>query len=245
METPISPTSDVALRLLCAGAMHPIIDALADELERIAARPVSARFANSGGVKTRVLAGEQVDVVITTAAAMDELAKHEKILRLGAAPLARSAIGVAVRAGAARPDIGSVESFRRALRDARSIAIADPVTGSPSGNHLVAVLARLGMTAELAHKIRWVGGGAGGVVVVGEVVAKGEAEIGLQQIAEILGVPGLDLVGALPDELQHVTVFCAAVAATSRDAAAACRVVEHLASHQAAAIIRAKGMEPA
>jgi molybdate transport system substrate-binding protein len=81
--------------------------------------------------------------------------------------------------------------------------------------------------------------------VVGEVVAKGEAEIGLQQIAEILGVPGLDLVGVLPDELQHVTVFCAAVAATSRDAAAACRVVEYFASPEAAEVIKSKGMDPA
>jgi molybdate transport system substrate-binding protein len=245
MDTQTKPTPDSAMVLLCAGAMHPIIDALAGELERIAAKPVSARFANSGGVKTRVLAGEQVDVVITTAAAMEELAKHDRIVALSAVPVARSAIGVAVRAGAARPDIDAVGEFQRALRDARSIAIADPVTGSPSGNHLVAVLARLGMAAELQHKIRWVGGGAGGVVVVGEVVAKGEADIGLQQIAEILSVPGLELVGALPDALQHVTVFSAAVAATAIDVAAARRVVEYLASPETAAIIRAKGMEPA
>jgi molybdate transport system substrate-binding protein len=245
MDTRTKLRSDSALQLLCAGAMHPIIDALARELERIAARPVAARFASSGGVKARVLAGEQADVVITTAAAMDELAQNERIVPLTAKPVARSAIGLAVRTGAPKPDIGSVEAFQRALREARSIAIADPVTGSPSGNHLLAVLARLGMAAELQDRIKWVGGGAGGVVVVGEVVAKGEADIGLQQIAEFLSVPGLDLVGALPAELQHVTVFSAAVAEAAADAAAARRVVEYFGSPHAVAVIRAKGMEPA
>jgi molybdate transport system substrate-binding protein len=150
-----------------------------------------------------------------------------------------------VRAGAARPDIGTVESFQRALREAGSIAIADPVTGSPSGNHLVAVFERLAMTAELQGKLRRIGGGTGGVVVVGDAVASGEAEIGLQQVAEILAVPGLDLVGELPGELQHVTVFSAAVVATATDLAPARRVVAFLASPHAAAVIRAKGMEAA
>jgi molybdate transport system substrate-binding protein len=245
MDTPIEPIADSAIQILCAGAMHPIVDALAGELARAADRPIAARFASSGGVKARVLAGEPADVVITTAAAMDELAHDDKIVPLTATAVARSAIGVAVRAGGAKPDIASVEAFQRALRDARSIAIADPVTGSPSGNHLLGVLVRLGMTAELQDKIRWIGGGAGGVVVVGDAVVKGEAEIGLQQIAEILSVPGLDFVGPLPDELQHVTVFCAAVATGATDMAAARRVLECFASPHAAEVITAKGMAPA
>ena len=225
--------------------MHPIIDELMGPLERIAGKPVAVQFANSGGVKARVLAGEAADVVITTASAMDDLRYHEKILPDTATAVARSAIGVAVRAGAARPDIASIESFKRALRDARSIAIADPATGSPSGNHLVTVFEQLGMTAELREKIKRVGGGDGGVVVVGDVVASGEAEIGIQQIAEILGVPGLDLVGELPPALQHVTVFSAAVAATAADVPSARRLVAFLASPQVAAVITAKGMQAA
>jgi molybdate transport system substrate-binding protein len=242
---PIQSTSSSQLDILCAGAMHPIIDELIGALERIAGKPVAVQFASSGGVTARVMAGEAADVVITTAAAMDDLGRHDKILLMTATALARSAIGVAVRAGAARPDIGTVESFQRALREAGSIAIADPVTGSPSGNHLVAVFERLAMTAELQGKLKRIGGGTGGVVVVGDAVASGEAEIGLQQVAEILAVPGLDLVGELPGELQHVTVFSAAVAATAADLAPARRVVAFLASPQAAAVIRAKGMEAA
>jgi molybdate transport system substrate-binding protein len=242
---PSQPTPSSPLDILCAGAMHPIIDELIGTLERIAGKPVAVRFASSGGVKARVLAGEAADVVITTTAAIDELRHHDKILPETATMVAWSAIGVAVRAGAARPDIRSVESFQRTLREARSIAIADPATGSPSGNHLVGVFEQLGMTAALQEKIKRVGGGAGGVVVVGDVVASGEAEIGLQQIAEILGVPGLDLVGELPPELQHVTVFSAAVAATATDVFSARRLVAFLASPQAAAVIRAKGMQAA
>jgi molybdate transport system substrate-binding protein len=225
--------------------MHPIIDELRGALERIAGRRVAVQFANSGGVKTRVLAGEPADVVITTAAAMDVLRHHDKIVPETATAVARSSIGVAVRVGAPRPDIGSVESFKRTLREAGSIALADPATGSPSGNHLVAVFEQLGMTAELQEKVKRVGGGAGGVVVVGDAVASGEAEIGLQQIAEILGVPGLHLVGEIPSELQHVTVFSAAVAATAVDVPSARRLVAFLASPQAATVITAKGMQAA
>jgi molybdate transport system substrate-binding protein len=229
--------------VLCAGAMHPILGQLTGALERVSGKRVAVRFASSAQVKARVLNGEPADVVITTSSAIDELSDQQKILPGTATALARSAIGMAVRAGAARPDIGSVESFKAALRNARSIAIADPVTGSPSGNHLVKMLERLAMTAELESSIMRVGGGAGGVVVVGEAVAQGEAEIGLQQIAEILAVPGIDLVGELPSELQHVTVFSAAVAAATTDPPSACRAIEFLASSTVASLINAGGME--
>jgi molybdate transport system substrate-binding protein len=238
------PTRPSDLDVLCAGAMHPIVDELIAAFERTSGMQVTVRFASSGGVKARVLAGEAVDVAITTQSAIDELRQFGKVLPETMAPLARSAIGVAVRAGAPRPDIGSVESFARSLRNAKSIAMADPTTGSPSANHFVRVLERLAMTAELQPKIRYVGGRAGEVVVVGEAVARGEADIGIQQIAEILTVPGIDLVGELPADLQQFTVFCGAVAAIAKDAAKARRLIGFLASPIAAPAIRAKGMEP-
>ncbi len=242
---PIHAASSPGLRILCAGAMHPILDELTVAIARIAGKPAVIRYASSGRVKALVMEGEPADVVITTAAAIDHLGDHDKIPPETAIAVARSSIGVAVRAGAARPDIGSVASFMRALREAESIAMADPATGSPSGNHLVAVFDRLAMTPELQGKIRWVGGGAGGMVVVGDVVARGEAQIGLQQVAELHSVPGLDVVGVVPPELQHVTVFSAAVVATATDVPMARRLVGFLASPEAAAVIAAKGMEPA
>jgi molybdate transport system substrate-binding protein len=234
-----------ALQLLCAGAMHGVIDALERTFAGIVGKPVEASFTNSGGVKARIMSGEHADVAISTAAAIDELARHGKILPMTVTALARSPIGVAVHAGAMRPDVDTVDAFKRALIAAKSIAIADPATGSPSGNYLVALFERLSMTEPLRGKIRYVGGGAGGVVVVGEAVAQGDVEMAIQQIPELVGVAGLDVVGELPADLQQVTVFSAAVVATTSDEAAARQLVAYLASPQAAAAIRAKGMRPA
>jgi molybdate transport system substrate-binding protein len=240
--TPHSNPPSSALQLLCAGAMHGVIDALDAAFVSIVGKPVEATFTNSGGVKARVMAGESADVAISTAAAIDELVRHGKVS--SATALARSPIGVAVRAGARRPDIGTVESFKRALSEARSIAIADPASGSPSGNYLVGLFERLALTALLRDKIRYVGGSAGGVVVVGEAVARGDADMAIQQMPELVGIAGLDVVGELPVQLQQVTVFSAAVVATTADEAAARRLIAYLTSPQAAAAIRAKGMQP-
>jgi molybdate transport system substrate-binding protein len=223
--------------------MHPIIDALAGPFECASGLRVTAEFASSGGVKERVMAGERVDLAISTQAAIDELDERWKILSESATPLARSKIGVAARAGAPRPDIQSVELFKRAMLQANSIALADPAMGSPSATHFFGVIERLGITAELQSKIRLARAAAGAAVLVGEIVARGDAEIGVQQIAEILAVPGIDLVGELPAELQHVTVFSGAVAATSDNPMQARRLIEFLVSPASACIIRVKGME--
>jgi molybdate transport system substrate-binding protein len=243
----LTPDSDqsVALQLLCAGAMHGVIDALEGTFAGIVGKQVEASFTNSGGVRARVMAGERADVAISTAAAIDELARGGKVLPSTVTALARSPIGVAVRAGAAKPDIGTVEAFKLALIAAKSVAIADPATGSPSGNYLVGMFERLSLTDSLRDKIRYIGGGAGGVVVVGEAVTRGDAELAIQQIPELVGIAGLDVVGELPAQLQQVTVFSAAVVATTSDEAAARRLLACLSSPQAPAAIRAKGMQPA
>src|SRR5262249_6872795 len=131
--------------------------------------------------------------------------------------VARSLIGVAVGAGRAKPDIGSVETFVRTLRDAQSIACADPAFATASGLYLVDLFARLGLTSELEPKLRLVGASGGAPVVVCAAVADGTAELGIQQIAEIVAVPGVDLVGPLPQAIQQVTEFAAAVVAAAPD----------------------------
>jgi molybdate transport system substrate-binding protein len=241
---PVSDPRTSALQLLCAGAMHGVVDALDATFAGAVGKQVAASFTNSGGVKARVMADESADVAISTAAAIDELARHGKVLLATVTALARAPIGVAVRAGAPRPDIGTVEALRRALDVAKSIAIADPATGSPSGNYLVGLFERMSLAASLRDKIRYVGGGAGGVVVVGEAVVRGDAEMAIQQMPELVGVTGLDVVGELPADLQQVTIFSAAVVATTSDEAAARRLIAYLVSPQATAAIRAKGMEP-
>jgi molybdate transport system substrate-binding protein len=222
--------------------VHRILDDLVPAFQRATGKTIAAAFASSGGVKSRVLSGEGVDVVITTQAAMAELAASDKIQKDSAVVIARSPIGIAVHAGAPKPDIGTVEAFKNALMQAKSIAYADPATGSPSANYLVEVLDRFGMTDALKPKTKLIGATPGSVVVVCDAVANGEAEIGIQQISEILGVAGVELVGPLPSEVQHLTVFSAAVGAHARDAAVASDLIAFMTSPVAAPTIEARGM---
>jgi molybdate transport system substrate-binding protein len=232
-----------ALSVLCAAAMRPIVSALAQRFEQATGTKVVVEFTRSGLVRDRVRAGEAPDVVVTTREAIDTLVRDLKIVPGSMADVARSQIGVAVRAGAPRPDIASAAAFVRTLRAAKSVAYADPRTGSPSGRYLAQLFERLGLAAELKPKTRLIGGAGGHAVVVCDAVVRGEAEIGLQQICEILPVAGVDLVGPLPDDVQHVTVFATAITTDACNSDVAQRFVGILTSDIAAPIIKAAGME--
>jgi molybdate transport system substrate-binding protein len=239
---PASSGDGNALRLLCTGAMSVIVGHLAREFERATGIRVSAEFTRSGVVRDRIRDGEVFDVAISTQPAIDELARGGQVHR--ETVVASSGIGVAVRAGHVKPDIGSVSAFIRVLRDAKSIAYADPASGSPSANYLVGLFSRLRLTEELKPKTHLVGASGGHAVVVCDCVASGEAEIGIQQIAEIVPVAGVDFVGPLPDEIQHMTVFSAAVVSTASHPDLARRFVEFISSAAAKPAIVANGMEP-
>jgi molybdate transport system substrate-binding protein len=235
-----------ALKVLCAGAMSAIVGELAAAFEQTTGHGVTIEVDRSGVVRDRVRAGEQADVAITTDAAIAMLASAQRVVPETAAVVARSAIGVAIRAGATRPDVGSVDGFKRLLLSVQSIAYADPATGSPSGNHFVKILDRLGIAADVKTRARVIGAGHGSsVVVVCDAVANGDAEIGIQQIAEILPVAGVELAGPLPDELQQLTAFSAAVTANAKTPDPARRFVTFITSASAADVIQAHGMEPA
>jgi molybdate transport system substrate-binding protein len=232
------------LRVLSSAAMREIVLDLGDAYRRDTGVKLSSEFTRSPLVRDRIRDGEVFDIVITTQSRIEELAKANKVVPDSAAALARSGIGVAVRAGQPKPDIGSVAAFVAALRTARSIACADPAFGTASGLYLVELFDRLGLTAELQPKTRLVGAAEGSPVVVGAAVAKGEAELGIQQIAEIVAVPGIDLVGPLPPEIQHTTVFAAAVGSAARNPALAREFVAFLASEGAKPALTAQGMDP-
>ena len=185
------------ITVLCAGAMRPIMRDLAPAFERITGQRISLAFTRSGLVRDRVRDGELADVVITTRAAIDHLVGLGKVIADSALPVAHSGIGVAIREGAARPDIGSAAAFQRALRDAKSIAYADPATGSPSGNYLVALFDRLGLSAELKPKTRLVG--ADGSEVVGRRSSPGETRrSGFSRSARSSRSPGWNWSGRCP-----------------------------------------------
>jgi molybdate transport system substrate-binding protein len=165
------------------------------------------------------------------------LIKDGLVLAESYTPLARSAIGMAVRAGAPKPDISSVDALKRTLLQAKSIAYSASVSGQYLSTEL---LQRLGIADQVASKCRRIEGGER----VGAVIARGDAEIGFQQISELLPVPGIAHVTPLPAEVQRVSVFSAGVALNNRDSDAAYAVIRFLVSPQASDAIRKSGLEP-
>lgn len=235
---------DGRIRLLSAGAVSEIVRPLGEAYRRSTGIEVAAEFTRSPLVRERIGAGEPFDLAITTKARVAALTDEGRILPGTAAILARSGIGVAVKAGQPKPDISSVEAFVRTLRAARSIACADPSFGTASGLYLVELFERLGLSAELKPKIRLVGTAGGKPLVVGAAVASGEAEIAIQQTAEIVAVPGIDLVGPLPAGIQHTTEFSVGVCALAGDAISARAFAGFLTSEEARPVIIASSMEP-
>jgi molybdate transport system substrate-binding protein len=177
-----------------------------------------------------------VDVVILAAGALDELIKQGKVVPGSRVDLARSSIGMAVRAGAPKPDISTVDALKRTLLEAKSIAYS----ASASGVYLSQELfQRLGIADQIQGKCKRIASEP-----VGVVVARGDAEIGFQQISELLPVAGIDYVGPLPLEVQRVTVFSAGVAVGAKQPGAARALIKFLASPGVVPVIKKTGLEP-
>lgn len=229
------------IKVLVTTAMKAAMDQLAAAFEQATPHKVVVGYGPSGALAKRIAAGEAADLVVF-AGGVDELIAQGKIVPAGRTDIARAKIGVAVRRGAPKPDVATTEAFKRALLAARSVAFADPASGGASGVYLAKMLERIGIAAEVSAKARLARGGPDGMVSA--IVARGDAEIGLQQISEIMSVAGVELVGPLPEELQTVTTYVAGVPATSREAEAARNFIGFLTAPEAAAIYRARGLEP-
>jgi molybdate transport system substrate-binding protein len=188
-------------------------------------------------IPLRLARGEPADVLIMVGDALDELTRAGKVVPASRVDLARSFIGVAVRAGAPKPDLSSVEAFRRALLAAKSIAYSDSASGVYVSTEM---FQKLGVADAVRDKARMIP-----AEPVGAVVARGEAEIGLQQVSELLPVPGIDYVGPLPPEIQKVTVFSAGVTVGAQEPAAAKLLIQFLSSPEAYATIKKTGLQPA
>jgi molybdate transport system substrate-binding protein len=186
-------------------------------------------------IPSRLQRGDPVDVVILPAEVLDLLIESGRVVAGSRVDLARSSIGMAVRAGARKPDISTLDALRRALLDAKSVAYSSSV----SGDYLVQELfPRLGIAEQLARTGRRIERER-----VGAVVARGEAEIGFQQMSELLPVAGIDVVGPLPPQVQRVTVIAAGVASHSRRQDASRALIRFLASPEAASVVLKTGME--
>ncbi len=191
-------------------------------------------------IPTRLQRGEPADVLIMVGAAVDELERKGLVQPASKVDLARSQIGMVVRAGAAQPDIASVASLRRTLLEAKSIAYSDSASGLYLSNTL---FPQLGVAQQLKGKSREIKGPPAGEPVAA-VVARGEAEIGFQQVSELLHVAGISYVGPIPAELQQPTFYSAAIASGTRQPEAASALVRFLASSEAAPALKKSALAP-
>ena len=223
------------IQVMASAAIKEAYLELAPEFERASGHKVVTQWVPTVDMLARLKGGETVDLVIMSAAGLEELTGAGRIAAGSRVDVAKSGIGVAVRAGAPKPDISSADAVKRALLAAKSVAYS---TG-PSGVYLAGLFQRMGIADEVKPKLKRVKG-----VPVGEVVARGEAEIGFQQVSELLPVAGIDYLGPLPATIQEITVFAAGVHVAARQPDAAKALIGFLATPAAVAVIRKKGMEP-
>jgi molybdate transport system substrate-binding protein len=227
-------------RVMTSGAFTAAHLALSPQLERLTkARIVTASTSIGTGemsIPSRLKRGEVVDIVIVAEHVLRQFIADGLVLAEGVKSIARSGIAFAVRAGAPRPDISSADALRRTLLRAKSIGYS----ASESGKYFTGELVqRLGIAGEVLPKSRLIGGGER----VGAVIARGEVELGLQQVSELLPVPGIAHITPLPPELQKISTFAAGVAASCPNPSLARTVIEFLASPQAADAIRSSGLQ--
>jgi molybdate transport system substrate-binding protein len=222
-------------------AIKAATDELIPPFERASGHVIRASYAPSGALIPRFERGEAVDVFLTDSTALDDLIKRGKI----AGPrvdLVRTGIGICVRKGAPRPDVSSPDALKRALLAAKAVGHASPAGGSITAAHIQSMFERLGIAAEMAPKVRLAGGGPNGRVSV--LVSSGEAEIGLQQVSELMSNPGVEVIGMLPAELQQVTLYSAGVTTSAREPGAANALIRALTMPSAAPIYKARGLDP-
>jgi molybdate transport system substrate-binding protein len=233
--------SAAEVKVMISGGLTAAYKALVPDFEKATGNTVVTAYGPSMGTTTnaipvRLERGEPVDVLILVGYALDDLIKKGKATAESKVELVRSPIGIAVKAGAPKPDISSVDALTRALKAAKTVAYSDSASGVYVGTEL---FTRLGIADEMKGKARMIP-----ATPVGEIVAHGDAEIGFQQISELKPVEGIDIVGPLPDAVQKITVFSAGVSSTSKEPEAAKALIKFLSSAQAAPVLVKSGLEP-
>jgi molybdate transport system substrate-binding protein len=229
------------VKVVSSGGFAAAYRALAPEFEHTTGNILATSWGPSMGntpdaIPLRIQRGEPIDVVIMVGYALDDLIKQGKVVADSRVDVARSGIGIVVRAGATKPDISSVDALKRTLLAAKSIAYSDSASGVYVSTEL---FQHLGIANQVAAKSRMIP-----AEPVGAVVARGEAEIGFQQISKLKPIAGIDLVGPLPPEVQKITTFSAGIVVGAREPGAAKALISFLASPAAAGAIRESGLDP-
>ena len=229
------------LRVVSSGGFAAAYRALAPQFESQTGLTLVSSWGPSMGstanaVPQRLARHEPIDVVIMVGYALDELVKQGKVLPESRRELARSLIGVAVRKGAPHPDVSTMDGLKRALLAAKAVVYSDSASGVYIQSEM---FKRLGIADQMTGKARMIP-----AEPVGEVIARGDADIGFQQISELKPIHGIDLLGPIPDSVQQATVFSAGIVANSQNRNAASLLVDYLASKYAATFVRESGLEP-
>jgi molybdate transport system substrate-binding protein len=232
-----SPVANAAIAVLCSNSSRAVMDELIPQFERANGHKVAIKYDTAQLTLKRIAQGEAADVVILNAPAIDELTQQGRVASASRRELARCSVGIAVRAGAAKPDISSIWALKRALLAAKSIAYTE---AGASGIYFAGLIEQLEIAEQVRAKAHTRPGG-----LIGELVARGEAEIAVQQIPELMAVKGIDLVGPLPREVQSVSVITAGVFADARRPQAAHALISFLSTPAAARVYQAKGLDPA
>ena len=222
------------LTILSGGAMRPMLADAVPLFERAHGAKAEVRFALTSVLAKEIGEGAAFDIALLPRPELDVLAASCAIAPGTQTDIARSTVGLAVRQGAPKPDISTVEALKNTLLAARTIGYSD----GPSGAYVAELLQRLGIAEETRPKTRLTSR------PVAEIVASGEAEVGMQQIVAILPVKGAELVGPLPGELQNVIVYAAGIAAAAENPDAAAAFIGFMAAPEAVRIMRAKGLDP-
>jgi len=232
------------LRVLSSGSLKAAFSQLLPDFQKSSGTTATIEYGPAGAIAGRIAKGDAADVVIVSRSQLQKLASDGKVVAGSFVNIAGIALGVAVRKGAPKPDISDVEAFKRALLAARSIGYRDPSTGSTSGIYTAGLLERLGLAQDLKPKLRpdRSEGDVPENVFLG--VARGEIEMQIGQITEIILAPGVDLAGPLPSEIQNTTVMAAGIVTTSQAPDAAKAFITFISSPSAVAILKASGFLP-
>jgi molybdate transport system substrate-binding protein len=234
------PASAAEIKVISAGAVRSVIAGMIEDHRKRTGDTFDFTVGTTGQLRDVISSGKPADLLITSAPLMAELEKTGKLLPNSRTDLGRVGIGVAIREGAAKPDFSTPEAFRRMLVDAKSVTYTAPELGGTSGVHVLALLKKFGIYEAVAKKAIHAKGG----IDISQKVARGEAEIGITLISEIVPVKGARMAGALPEALQLWTVYTSAIPGNSTQPAAARAFVAALTSPNMAARWTAGGFEP-
>src|SRR5262249_41434749 len=224
------------IKVLSTQATEEAYRELVPQFEKASEHKVTTNFTGTLGAMKRLADGEAYDLLIMSSQSIDELTKSGKVVAGSRVDLAKSGVGVAVRKGAPKPDISTVDALKKTLLAAKSIGYS---TG-PSGVYVGAMFQKLGSAAEVTPKLKQTPTG----VFVGSIIANGEAELGFQQVSELMHFPGLDYIGPLPAAVQLMTVFSSGIQTGAKEADAAKALVKFITAPAAASAYTKRGLEP-